>query len=283
LSSRTALVDEIWTGSEFAVTAFRRYFDGPITRLHNIVRARPQHTPATVVRRRYGLRESSLVVLYTFDFNSGWARKNPLAVVAAMRDAVGPHDDVQLVMKVSGLRDPYRAELEQAIRGIDGVIIDEHLSDANLGDLFHASDVYCSLHRAEGFGLGMAEAMAIGKTVVATRYSGNLDFMNDTNSLLVDCSMGMITPADAAANPGLERIVVMGSPWAQPDHDSAVAALRRSFDPAVRAHLGPRALSHVREFFGAEAAMEIVTRRLGELRVDLERFRTTWPGPRRSA
>ena len=62
----------------------------------------------------------------------------------------------------------------------------------------------------------MAESMALGKTVIGTRYSGNLDFMHDDNSILVDCAMTEIRPSDAAANPGLERIVTMGSAWAKP-------------------------------------------------------------------
>jgi glycosyltransferase involved in cell wall biosynthesis len=280
LARRAAQVDEIWTGSGFAESIFRQYFDGPITRLHNVVRARAQSTPAALVRRAHGLREHAIVVLYSFDFKSGWARKNPLAVVAAFADAVAATGaDAQLVLKASGLTPAYREVLERALARTDGVLIDAHLSDADLGDLFHAADVYCSLHRAEGFGLGLAEAMAIGKTAVATRYSGNLEFMDDDNSLLVECSMAEITAADAAANPGLERIVVMGARWAEPSHEAAVAALVRSFDPATRATLGARAARDMAERFDDRAAARIVRRRLGELADELGRFRTTWPRP----
>ena len=66
--------------------------------------------------------------------------------------------------------------------------------------------------------------------------------------------MTEIRPSDAAANPGLERIVTMGSAWAEPDHQSAVAALVRSFDPAVRAELGPRARAEIATNFGEAAA-----------------------------
>ena len=65
----------------------------------------------------------------------------------------------------------FEADLRSAVDEVGGVLIDEHLSQDQLGDLFHAADVYVSLHRSEGFGLGLAEAMAIGKAVVGTAYS----------------------------------------------------------------------------------------------------------------
>ena len=277
LATRAKLVDEIWTGSSFAASTFQRYFDGPIVRVHNIVRARPQTKPPSVVRDAWGLRPSAAVVLFSFDFGSGWGRKNPLAVVRAFREArLSADADAQLVIKASGLTAPFRATLRNEIATTDGVLIDSHLSEADLGDLFHAADVYCSLHRAEGFGLGMAESMALGKTVIGTRYSGNLDFMHDDNSILVDCAMTEIRPSDAAANPGLERIVTMGSAWAEPDHQSAVAALVRSFDPAVRADLGARARSEIATSFGEAAAIRIIQDRLTALRAELSRYRTDW-------
>jgi glycosyltransferase involved in cell wall biosynthesis len=277
LAHRVKLVDEIWTGSNFAAGTFRRYFDGPIVRLHNIVRVRPQSHDVPTVRARWGLRPDATIVLFTFDFGSGWARKNPLAVVRAFREArLTSGADAQLVIKASGLSNAHRAMLRNEIATTDGVLIDSHLTEADLGDLFHAADVYCSLHRAEGFGLGMAESMALGKTVIGTRYSGNLDFMTDDNSLLVEYRVSQIRPDDAAANPGLERIVTMGSAWAEPVHASAVAALVRSFDPAVRAALAPRAREQMSTRFSEAAAVTIVQNRLTDLRTELGRFRTDW-------
>jgi glycosyltransferase involved in cell wall biosynthesis len=219
------------------------------------------------------------VVLYTFDFGSGWARNNPLAVVRAFRRAHDeePNVDTQLVMKASGLTREHRVVLVNELATTDAVLIDDHLSDSDLGDLFHASDVYCSLHRAEGFGLGMAEAMAIGKAVIGTRYSGNLEFMNDANSLLVDYTKARITSADAVANPGVERIVTMGSPWAEPSFTAAVEALRQSFQPAVRERLGAAARNDMATKFSGPAASDIIQKRLVELRESLMGFRSNWP------
>ncbi len=276
LLPRFAQVDEIWSLSRFATTTFRRYFDGPIHQLPHIVDPRPQSSAVSDVRRHYGLREDATVVMFSFDFASGWARKNPLAVIAAFRDATRAQDNAQLVMKVSGLSPTYRSILESDLASVDGVLIDAHLSEAELGDLFHAIDVYCSLHRAEGFGLGMAEAMAIGKMVIGTNYSGNLDYMTAHNSRLVSCVSRAMTDDDAQANPGLQRIAIVGSSWAEANHDDAVMALRESFDPATRARLGERARADIARDYSTQAATTMMRTRLRELAITLEAQRTNW-------
>jgi glycosyltransferase involved in cell wall biosynthesis len=279
LLPRFELIDEIWSLSNFATTTFRRYFNGPIQQLPHIVEPRAQSTDSSEVRRRYALRPDATVVMFSFDFASGWARKNPLAVIAAFRDAVAQEHDAnaQLVMKVSGLVEPYRSQLVSELETVHGVLIDAHLSETELGDLFHSIDVYCSLHRAEGFGLGMAEAMAIGKMVIGTNYSGNLDFMNEHNSRLVSYKIRAMSEQDAAANPGLTRIALVGSPWAEADHDDAVLALRESFDPARRERLGQKARHDIARGFSTQAATTMMRQRLEELSVSLEAQRTIWP------
>jgi glycosyltransferase involved in cell wall biosynthesis len=279
LQPRFKMVDEIWSLSQFATTTFRRYFDGPINQLPHIVDPRPQSSEVSLVRRQYGLRHDACVVMFSFDFSSGWARKNPLAVIAAFRDATQaePDANAQLVMKVSGLTAQYRALLVSQLETVDGVLIDEHLSEAEMGDLFHAIDVYCSLHRAEGFGLGMAEAMALGKMVIGTNYSGNLDFMNAQNSRLVSFQPASMSEQDAAANPGLQRIAIIGSSWAQPEHDDAVAALRESFDPATQHALGERARVDIARHYSTSAATQMMRNRLEELSLTLQSQRTLWP------
>jgi len=144
------------------------------------------------------------------------------------------------------------------------VLIDAHVSPQQFADVLHACDAYASLHRAEGFGLGMAEAMSLGKTVLGTAYSGNLDFMNDENSLLVSSTPRKITRADMRANPGIDHVVQRGVTWAEPDHDDAVQQLRRALDPDVREHFGPRAARTMAEGFSESVVVEKVRRRLSE-------------------
>ena len=100
----------------------------------------------------------------------------------------------------------------------DVLVIDGHLPRAELGSLMAAADCYVSLHRSEGFGLTMAESMALGKPVIATAYSGNLDFMNDENSFLVPFSWATVPPG-AGPYP-------VGARWADPDLDAAAAIMR---------------------------------------------------------
>ncbi len=273
---RFSLVDEIWAPTQFAADTFRRYFDGPVTTIPYVVEPRRQTVSRELTRERYGIRPDALAVMFSFDYRSGWARKNPLAVIAACRDALSA-ENTQLVMKVSRVTAHYRRELERAMAGVDGVIIDDHLSDPDLSNLFHAIDVYCSLHRAEGFGLGMAEAMAIGKTVVATNYSGNLDFTTPTTSLLVEVRLRAMNEADVESNEGLRSIAPLGSLWAEPDHDSAVTALRRCLDSELRQRLGVAGREIIAAQYSTEAVVRQTRGRLDALHHELGAFRSEWP------
>src|SRR5262249_29627249 len=121
-----------------------------------------------------------------------------------------------------------------------------------------ACDAYVSLHRSEGFGLTMAEAMALGKPVIATRYSGNLDFMTDDNSLLVDCR-----PVPVARSAHLYRT---GCTWAEPSVEHAAQLMRRvADDPDHGRAIGERARRDVRVTLSLEAAGRRMARRLEEL------------------
>jgi glycosyltransferase involved in cell wall biosynthesis len=278
LAERFDLVDEIWAGSDFAAEVFRPHFDGPMMTLPYVVNPRPRALEPDEARRHFALRESATVVMFSFDFSSGWARKNPLAVVRAFRDATAKGDvDAQLVIKASGLTDEFGAILTKEMDGLDAVLIDAHLPAAEMDELFNTIDVYFSLHRAEGFGLGLAEAMALGKTAIATRYSGNLDFMSDDNSLLVACTPTGVTHEDTEANPGMSRIVRIGARWVEPDREAAAAALTQAFDPAVRGRLGERARADIASRYGAVPVAALVRDRLEQLGDELAARRTDWP------
>lgn len=239
-------VDEVWTPSTFSTEAFRRHHPRVLTvpPWVDVSRVEP------VARSVYGGRAESFVVHYAFDVHSTLARKNPADVVRAFRTAFPRDEEALLLLRVRNL-DSARAagaagdrragellELIQSdprIRVIGG----EHSHAWCLG-LMATADCYLSLHRSEGFGYTMAEAMALGVPVVGTRYSGNLDFMNDDDAWLVDAQL---EPVD----PGEYPLWTTGMVWAQPDVFAAAQALRAvRFDPdgaAVRVHAAYAAVS----------------------------------------
>lgn len=216
-------VDEVMVATEFVADAFRAATDKPVTTINY-----PLQVPvsSSLVRSDFGIPEDVYAFLCTFDFNSAIERKNPLAVVRAFRAAFTPgRDDVFLMIKsTNGVRQP-----DQLRRLLDEIgddprihLRDDVIETHHLHALQRACDAYVSLHRAEGLGLGMAESMRIGKPVVATGWSGNMAFMNERNSLLVDYTL---TQVEAGQYPN-----ATGMLWAEPDQDSAASLMRKLAD-----------------------------------------------------
>ena len=139
-------------------------------------------------RRHFGIRESAFVLLHFFDLSSYASRKNPEAVLdlfARIR-AEDPFRDVQLVLKV---KNGEQAAEDWATGVADDPqikVISTPLDTIGVKSLLNACDVFVSLHRAEGFGRGLGEAMGLGRIALGTGWSGNVDFMTQENSLLVD-------------------------------------------------------------------------------------------------
>ena len=142
--------------------------------------------------------------LFVFDFFSVLERKNPLGLIEAFTRAFRPGEGPMLVIKtING--DSQRSTISKRCAprrraGRDILVIDEYYSAEEKNALLGLCDCYVSLHRSEGLGLTMAEAMGLGKPVIATGYSGNLDFMTPENSYLVDYMMGAV-PADCDPYP----------------------------------------------------------------------------------
>ena len=143
------------------------------------------------MRGKLGLPADALVVLNVFHLGSAFSRKNPLAAIAAFRKAFGDAPDRVLAIKLIDNGAQWaRRELDAAIAGAGNIrLIEGMLPEADMAGLMAAADIVISLHRSEGFGLVPAQAMALGKPVIATAWSGNLDFMNKDNSALVSYSL----------------------------------------------------------------------------------------------
>lgn len=264
------LVDEIWVGSRYTADALRPVLSRPVHVLNPpVVAPRP---PASPSRRSLGLPEGFLF-LFCFDARSVVARKNPVGLVDAFCRAFPDGEGPQLVLKVH-TPDADVPRLEElrylASERADIHLIERSLSPEEYGGLMHACDAYVSLHRAEGFGLTMAEALAIGKPVIATGYSGNLDYMHEGNSFLVPYELVDVGPG-SEPYPATAR-------WAQPDLDIAAQLMRRVVDePAEAAAKGRRALLDMAESHTALARVPFLLDRLEDLTsVDMPKAPALW-------
>jgi glycosyltransferase involved in cell wall biosynthesis len=221
LRSRPAfhLVDELWVASEYQQAVFGQYGQVPV---HVIGLAAELPEQREVDRSTFGWGENELVFLFVYDALSSYGRKNPTKAINAFISAFAPQfEDVRFVLKVSNLNKFPASQreilgLQQRYPAI--TVIDEYFSRDQVMDLMAASDVYVSLHAAEGFGLTLLEAMAVGTPVICTGYSGNMDFTTAENSWLVGYEM---MRTDERTGPYPE-----GSVWASPNLDDAIEVMR---------------------------------------------------------
>jgi glycosyltransferase involved in cell wall biosynthesis len=209
------------------------------------------------MRGKLGLPPDALVVLNVFHLGSAFSRKNPLAAIAAFRKAFGDAPDRVLAIKVIDNGAQWaRRELDTAIAGAGNIrLIEGMLPEADMAGLMAAADIVISLHRSEGFGLVPAQAMALGKPVIATAWSGNLDFMTKNNSALVSYSLVPVRDPEGV-------FAADGQMWADADVEEAAAWLRRlAGDTDLRANMGATAARDVaaqlspRRFATAVAAL----------------------------
>jgi glycosyltransferase involved in cell wall biosynthesis len=247
-------VDEVWVGSTYCLDAVSRASPVPVFRCP--VALPVDRVPIRDVgRAHFGLPEGPFVFLFLFDVGSVLHRKNPYAVIEAFKRAFGPDDDVRLVLKL--MRGDRRLAWSLITRAGDPrvVLLDRVLERAELNALIAASDCYVSLHRSEGFGLPMAEAMLVGKPVIATGYSANLDFMNAGNSFLVRYRLARLEE-----DHGPYR---RGNVWAEPDVGHAAELMRHVFRDreGARAVAG-RGQRDVREQLSPRVVGERIARRL---------------------
>ena len=216
-------IHEIWAPNEFVGDAFHAIFDGPIKIIPPCVEIK---TINLFGREHLGLDQDMFYFTFSFDYFSHPARKNPLGVLRAFQAAFpDPAERVGLVIKSTSATDQHldikAVILEAARRDPRIKVIDRTFSRDEMLSLIRESDCYISLHRAEGFGLGMAEAMAFGKPVIGTDYSGSAQFLSASTGFPVAFTMQPVQPG--------EYIFSDGQSWAEPDHGAAVQAMQRVF------------------------------------------------------
>jgi glycosyltransferase involved in cell wall biosynthesis len=263
-----ARLDELWVVSSFVADAFRTVTDASITTIPNVV---PKLDGSTPDRARFGLPDDGLIVLFSFSASSSDARKNPWGVIEAFRRAFDERERgriAHLVIKATNLADqPEMAEhLARAIDRVNGTLIDGDLSRADMDTLLATCDIYVSLHRSEGFGFGMAEAMSLGKPVIATGYGGNTDFMPAGAAAVVGYTTREITDHDHRFDSTFAQWYRPGRIWAEPNVDQAARWVRRLADDAqLRARMGARASAAIEATCSPRAVGDAMLRRLAEI------------------
>jgi glycosyltransferase involved in cell wall biosynthesis len=260
-------VDEVWAASEFMRESYAAWSPVPVVRM-----PLPIVLPAIPTRGRshFGIPAEGTVFLYMFDVSSQTERKNPLAAIRAFRRAGFTAHDAVLVLKFTNAeydRAAVRRFHEEAA-GLPVVFLDGYMERAEIAALLNAADCYLSPHRSEGFGLTILEAMRLGKPVIATAYSGNMDFMTEENSFLL--GYRLIT---------LERDYgpyMRGASWADPDIDEAARLMRLVVErPDMAIALGRVAQQQVERERNPATTGATVRQRLDQIRTG----RTQPPGP----
>lgn len=253
-------VDELWAPTKFIADCLRAKAPGGLPIRHMPLPLVTPNVAPGFGREQIGVG-SQFMFLFTFDFFSVAKRKNPFGVIDAYRRAFPFEDESVLVLKT--INGQHRLnDLEKlrwhARKRSDILIIDEYMEQEQVAGLMASADAYVSLHRSEGLGLTMAEAMLLGTPVIGTGYSGNLDFMTEENSMLVPwkrCKVG--TGADAYSPDSF---------WAEPSLEQAAIAMRTLFeDREFATDLGNRARTDLLTRFSPEETGARMKNRLEEI------------------
>ena len=250
-SKSLAQFDVLIAGSQFLRSTFERHVSGTpaIHALHavqDVDDIRPD-------RDRFGIPRDKTVFVCIVEPTSDPVRKNPYAAIEAFGKAFKTDDPTHLVIKVNnaeaaGGKSGSLAPLREAVRRIASrvTLIETFLPHRDVIELFASCDVFVGLHRAEGLGLGLMEAMALGKPVVATGWSGNMSFMNHTNACLVGYRLVPVSGSLAAYSPEFLKEDVC---WADPDIEEAAAWMKAlAHDPVLRSAIGCKAAEDIGQY-----------------------------------
>ena len=250
-------VDEVWAPANFTADAIRKKSPVPVTMIPYGIEAK---TDEKFDRAYFGLPKDRFLFLCMYDTNSTMARKNPRAVVNAFKQAFDKDDlSVGLVIKLNNPTDHDMAILKADLEGYQNItLINRILSKTEVNSLIADCNVFVSLHRSEGFGLVMAEAMYLGVPCIATGWSANVDFMNRENSCLVD--YGFVSVGENY------HLATADQRWADPNIDQAADYMKRlSSDPAYYQQKAKSGKQFIREEYSLEKSAEKMKQRLKEL------------------
>jgi glycosyltransferase involved in cell wall biosynthesis len=252
------LFDEVWVGSTFCRDVISSQVNKPVTLIPlNIV----IDDVSALQRNKPPFPPGPYTFLTMMDCKSRSERKNPFGAIEAFEKAFGKHPkNVRLVVKVINTQgsNDYKRFVNIALSQEGIVILNQLMTRAQVSGLMHAVNCLVSLHRSEGFGLPIAEAMSLGKPVIATGWSANMDFMTEDNSFPVRYSLGRLRK-NAPPYP-------KGTVWAEPDINHAAEIMAGlAENPEMGFHKGKKARQHIRRGFDAIQTGQMIVNRLNEM------------------
>ena len=250
--------DEIWVPSSFVQDAVAMRSPIPVVRIPHAVEVK---VDGSLKRQDFALPEKAFLFLAMFDTYSMPARKNPFGAINAFKQAFAADDlSSRLVLKVNNPTPEAIHTIKEAIgehRNI--IVLDKVYSRQEVNALISNTDCYVSLHRSEGFGFGPAEAMALGKAVLATNWSGNTDYMRPNNCMPIDYQLITIEEDFGPYK--------KGQVWAEPDIAQAAQAMQTlAKEPALALALGIKAKATIENEFSPRVVGQMMRKRLQAIR-----------------
>ena len=257
-----SLFDEIWTPSEFAGTGVKKKTNIPVKTVPYSVTA---PWDKKIGRKDFGLPEDKFLYLVMYDANSTSGRKNPQGAIAAYKNAFPTENDkCGLVIKINNAKEQDLEALRKELSDYHSIyFITDILKKEQVNSLIKCVDVFVSLHRSEGFGLVMAEAMLLGTPVVATNWSSNTEFMSEDACCMV--------PYKLIENDHTEGLYRKGCIWADPDITAAAGYMYRLWsDPVYYKEKAEKGKSCVEERLNEEKILSRWNQLLRELNYNTE-------------
>ena len=251
-------VDEVWVPSEFVRQSIAAKAPVPVLAMPHSVEF---NVPVDAARGQFGLPADDFLFLVMYDLNSTQQRKNPQAAIKAFRTAFPNAKGVKLVVKTHGAKtnpEDYLALQESLGNTPDIILINCTLDQCELRALQSLCDCFVSLHRAEGFGLALAECMFLGKPVIGTNWSGNLQFMDAETACMVDYQLVELKETCGPYK--------KGQSWAEPDPGHAAWWMKKIVeDPVFRAEIALKGRARIVNDFSRRKIGGLYEKRLRTL------------------